>query len=123
MGKYIKKFESIWKSTNPVYYVSKDTLEDIMTYITDEFEVGKIEIRNSTIAIIGSMIKKVVIIDCLLNVPKEKNELYDNLLKMVTNRIINMTGRTIGVKSNEWKYMTIGYNKSLEIIIDDSRLE
>lgn len=122
--KHIKKFEhysDIWKSTNPIYYIERSELEDIMCYLTDEFEY-KLHIYNDKIIVNRSLEKKVVTIGCILNVPNDKVHHFENQLKNVTNRIHNITGRTFHLDSNKLENGT-QYNQAIKIKIDDCKLE
>lgn len=122
---YIKKFEhysDIRKSTNPIYYIEKPELEEIMCYLTDEFEY-KLRIYNDKVIVCKSLEKKVVTIDCMLSVSDDKIQHFEDQLKNVMNRIYNITGRTFDIDSNRCEYTPIQYNQSVKIKIDDCRLE
>ncbi len=124
---YIKKFEhysDIRKSNNPIYYIERSELEDIMCYLTDEFEY-KLGIYNDKVIVNKSLEKNVVTIDCMLNVSDDKVDHFEGQLKDVTNRIHNITGRTFDITSTRWGYGTPipKYNHVIKIKIDDCKLE
>lgn len=129
---YIKKFEDyipkwwnppdIRKSSNPIYYIEKSELEDIMCYLTDQFEY-KLSIYNDKVIVNKSLEKKVVTIYCTLNVSDDRIDDFENQLKNVMSRIYSITGRTFGIYVSD---ETLRINSGIihvKIKIDDCRLE
>ncbi len=118
---YIKKFENysdVWKSTNPIYYIEKSELEDIMCYLTDQFEY-KLDIYNDELTVNKSLEKKVITIYCTLKVSDDKLDDFENQLKNVTSRIYSITGRTLDIDK---PYRYPSGNIHVKIKIHDCRL-
>lgn len=128
---HIELYEN-WKSTNPVYYIDKDDISDIMTEIIDNFkcheyetQYGDIEkIENSHIRIPdwgkddrGYMVKKLGLVKrCVkatytLEIPDDKLEKFEKCLKLAEWRFHSFLGQTNSTTLNRNNIIATVLNK------------
>jgi len=91
--KHIKVYEAYfpqrgdYRSTNPVQYISKNDISDVMTEIIDNFRCheysGDFEIIEKSHIRMGVLIKRAIKASYILEIPPSKMEYFEKCLKLV----------------------------------------
>ncbi len=94
-------YQGKWMSTNPVRFIEKDDITDMMTEITDNFNCIEYQIKNSKVVQSKSLIRRTVFVRYLFEeFPQEKLEYLKKCIDLVEVRLRAFLGESPEIVSN-----------------------
>ena len=90
--KYLKLFE-LYKSTNPIIWMDRDSITDIMTELTDSYYYSNDYMIIDTKEIVAKVMeRRLVLVSYKFEIPNDKLENFKKSLELVEWRFHQMLG-------------------------------